>query len=247
MIVYHGSYTKIIEIDLSMTMPRKDFGKGFYVTKIREQAEKWAKRIGDDNNCEGVVTEFIFYENAFIDDVHKVLRFDDYTDEWLDFVVLNRRKDSPINAHDYDIVEGPVADDRISQNITKYVEGKISREKFFDMIRREEEPTHQICFCSADSLLMLELTDKSSNINFDVSEISELIIEQLMINLNIDEEKATDVFYTSKTFSTLSDKDTDLYTKPWTEIYEMLKQELFTELEGRHITSSLPKAGRKLV
>ena len=226
MVVYHGSYTKITEIDLSMAMPRKDFGKGFYVTKIREQAERWAKRIGDDNNCEGVVTEFIFYENAFIDGVHKVLLFNDYTDEWLDFVVLNRRKDSPIMAHDYDIIEGPVADDRISQNITKYVEGKISREKFFDMLRRDEEPTHQICFCSTDSLLMLEPTDKSLNINFDVSEISELIIEQLMINLNIDEEKSTDIFYSSKTFAQLADESTKLYKKSWTEVYEMLKLEL---------------------
>jgi len=226
MIVYHGSYTKIIEIDLSMTMPRKDFGKGFYVTKIKEQAEKWAERIGDDNNCEGVVTEFVFYENAFIDGVHKVLRFDDYTDEWLDFVVQNRRKDAPIKAHDYDIIEGPVADDRISQNITKYVEGKISREKFFQMLRRDEEPTHQICFCTSDSLLMLEPTDKSSNINFDVSEKSELIIEQLMISLNIDEEKVADILYTSKTFAQLADESTEFYKKPWQEIYEILKIEL---------------------
>ena len=128
-------------------------------------------------------------------------------------------------AHKYDIVEGPVADDRISQNITKYVEGKISREKFFEMLRRDEEPTHQICFCSADSLLMLELKDKNLDINFDVSEISEFIIEQLMINLNIDEEKAADIFYTSKTFSALSDKNTELHTKPWQEIYEILKTE----------------------
>ena len=230
MIVYHGSYTKITEIDLSMTMPRKDFGKGFYVTKIRQQAEKWAKRIGDDNNCEGIITEFIFYENAFIDGVHKVLRFDGYTDEWLDFVVLNRRKDSPLMAHDYDIVEGPVADDRISQNIMRYVDGKISREKFFEMLRRDEEPTHQICFCTADSLLMLETKDKNLNINYNVSEISEPIIEQLMVDLNVDEENATDIFYTSETFSLLSSESQEYYKKDWTEIYEMLKKELKTLL-----------------
>jgi len=40
MIVYHGSYTEIVEIDLSQATPNKDFGRGFYVTKIREQAEK---------------------------------------------------------------------------------------------------------------------------------------------------------------------------------------------------------------
>lgn len=169
--------------------------------------------------------------------MHKVLRFDDYTDEWFDFVVLNRRKDSPIKVHDYDIIEGPVADDRILQNITRYMEGKISREKFFEILRRDEELTHQICFCTSDSLLMIEPIDKDLNINYDVSEISELIIKQLIINFNIDEENAADIFYTSKTFSELSDKSTEFYKKSWQEIYEILKLEHI--VEGQHITSIL--------
>jgi hypothetical protein len=41
--VFHGSYMKIDEIDLSKTQPNRDFGQGFYVTKYREQAESWAK------------------------------------------------------------------------------------------------------------------------------------------------------------------------------------------------------------
>jgi hypothetical protein len=80
----------------------------------------------------------------------------------LDFVVLNRRKDAPPLAHDYDIIEGPVADDRISENITKYVNGKISREKFFKMLWREEEPTHQICFCTADSNTFTQLANETT-------------------------------------------------------------------------------------
>ena len=40
-----------------MSVPRKDFGKGFYVTNIRSQAKTWVKRIGADNKSEGVVTE----------------------------------------------------------------------------------------------------------------------------------------------------------------------------------------------
>jgi hypothetical protein len=72
---------------------------------------------------------------------------------------------------------------------------------------------------------MLEPADKSSNINSDVSEISEFIIEQLMINLNIDEEKSADFFYSSKTFGKLDDESTKFYKKSWIEIYEMLKIE----------------------
>jgi hypothetical protein len=228
MIVYHGSYTEIREIDLAMTSPRKDFGKGFYVTKFRKQAEEWAERIGNNHHCKGIVTEFTFYENAFIDEVHKVLRFDGYTDEWLDFVTLNRRLDSPIPAHDYDIVEGPVADDKISRYIKKYVDGKISREKFFQSLIHPQ-PTHQICFCTADSLLMIERKDKGVDINYEISEIGEPLVEQLMLDLQIDETKAADIFYSSATFTQLANPDAKLYEKPWQEILQMLKQELKTE------------------
>ena len=154
-----------------------------------------------------------------------MLRFDDYSDEWLDFVVLNRRTDLPMPAHDYDIVEGPVADDRVSQNIMRYIDGAISREKFFKMLRHDIAPTHQICFCTPDSLLMLKIKDENF-VKYEVSEISEPIVEQLMFDLNIDEEKATDLFFSSKTFGKLADESTEFYKKAWSEIYELLKQEL---------------------
>jgi len=64
MIVYHGSYTEIFEIDLSKTTPDKDFGRGFYVTKVREQAEKWAARKGEKYGSEGVVSGFKLNESA---------------------------------------------------------------------------------------------------------------------------------------------------------------------------------------
>jgi hypothetical protein len=68
---------------------------------------------------------------------------------------------------------------------------------------------------------MLEKTDtKPSRL---ITDISEPVIEKLMSELSIDEEKAADLFYNSTVFSDLSDKTTKLYEKPWQEIYEMLK------------------------
>ncbi|MDR0798389.1 MAG: DUF3990 domain-containing protein [Dysgonamonadaceae bacterium] len=225
MIVYHGSYIKIEEIDLSKCEPRKDFGKGFYVTKFRDQAETWAVRIGKKHQTEGIITEFIFYESAFTDGIYKTLRFDKYDDQWLDFVALNRRFDSPNPAHNYDIVEGPVADDRISREIDNYIEGNIPREKFLMMLSREE-PTHQICFCTADALLMLKPNDKNKEISYEISEIGEPLVERLMIDYQLDVAKAVDKFYSSATFTQLSDMNTKLYEKSWQEIYELLKKEL---------------------
>jgi hypothetical protein len=225
MIVYHGSYAEITKIDLSKCEPNKDFGKGFYVTKIKEQAEIWAVRMGRKYKSKGFVTKFNFYESAFVNGMYKVLQFDKYDSNWLDFVALNRRFDSPIPAHGYDIVEGPVADDRISREIDNYILGKIPKEKFLNMLRREES-THQICFCTADSLLMLEYIENTKDISYEVSEIGEPLLGQFVIDFNIDAEKASDLFFSSEIFGKLADESTGLYKKTWQEIYELLKQEL---------------------
>ena len=61
--VYHGSYTEIDIIDLSFFETGKDFGQGFYVTKLREHAEIWAKKKGSKKRQSGVVTEYEYSEN----------------------------------------------------------------------------------------------------------------------------------------------------------------------------------------
>jgi len=80
--VYHGSYMPIQEIDLSKCEIGKDFGQGFYVTKIKEQAQFWAERKGLDNGTQGYVTAFEFNENAFQYFKLKTLRFTGYDDNW---------------------------------------------------------------------------------------------------------------------------------------------------------------------
>jgi hypothetical protein len=59
--------------------------------------------------------------------------------------------------------------------------------------------------------------------------ISEPLLEALMLDNQIDEVKATDLFYNSETFALLADKSAEYYKKSWTEIYEMLKKELRME------------------
>ena len=221
--VYHGSYTEIRTIDFSFCHKKRDFGRGFYVTKLREQAEYWAIRRGDDNDTEGIVTEFKFDEFFFDDEDLKVLRFEGYNDEWLDFVVLNRLNTEKQQVHDYDIVEGPVADDDIATRVYAYMKGKVSKKQFLKALTRKQ-PTHQICFCTTASLQALEYTD--SRVEWNIEAIAAGAVKQLMIDSHIDEMKATDLFFTSDTFLRLSDKATALYLKPWQEIYELLKKEL---------------------
>jgi len=224
MVVFHGSYTAITEIDLTKGRDNLDFGRGFYVTNIRSQAEYWAERVGRHHKTSGVVSEFEFYENAFSRFELKVLRFSGYTEQWLDFVVLNRNPQSPTPAHDYDIVEGPVADDKISRNVTKYLKGKISKDRFLEMLRHSEN--HQICFCTIQSLQMLDYVENPKDVEYEVSEIGESLLGQLSLDFSIDDETAADKFFSSKTFAQLTDASTGLYKKPWQDIYEMLKAEL---------------------
>jgi hypothetical protein len=101
--VYHGSYMVIDEIDLSKTHPNRDFGQGFYVTKFREQAESWAKNIGEKYGNKGCVTEFTYYDTEFTERLCKVKHFGAYNEEWLDFVVMNRNPFAQKPAHDYEI------------------------------------------------------------------------------------------------------------------------------------------------
>jgi len=221
--VFHGSYTVVSEIDLTKGRSNLDFGRGFYVTNIRSQAEYWATRTGRYYKTDGIVSEFEFYERAFTDTMYKVLRFADYNEEWLDFVVLNRDPITEEQRHDYDIVEGPVANDDVANRIDDYLAGIVSKADFLKELSHHR-PTHQICFCTVRSLQMIEPIDKKYYIN--VKHISRPIIEKLIDEQGVEKYEAAEMLYNSKTFSQLSDKTTELYKKEWTEVYNMLKTEL---------------------
>jgi len=219
--VYHGSYTFIEEIDLTKSLPNKDFGKGFYVTKFRQHAEGWAKVIGRRHKTKGFVTEFAFYNTEFTKRLCKIKHFDAYSEEWLDFVVENRNPFGEM--HNYDIVEGPVADDKVQNRIGNYLEGQISKTDFLEELKWHEN-THQICFCTLKSLLTLRRTDQKQ-VSL-LSRIGEPIVEKLVTDFDFDEKTATDKFFSSNTFSKLADTSNRLYEKGWTEIYELLLNEL---------------------
>ena len=220
--VYHGSDTYIDKIDLQKCKPGKDFGRGFYVTNIRSQAEEMAERVTRWSKKHAVVTEFEFDEYAWEDEELRVLRFDQYDEKWLDFVVSNRIKKQADPTHDYDIVEGPIADDRIARRITRYVNGTVSKTDFLEELTHNK-PTHQICFCTVKSLQMIALV--GSTANEKIEDISQAIIEMLVANKNITTVEAYDRYYNSDTYKNLEDLATGLYLKPWQEIYELLERE----------------------
>jgi len=221
--VYHGSYIEIEKIDLAKCLPQKDFGQGFYVTKFKHHAANWARIIGRKHNTKGFVTEFDYTESPFAQRICKIKSFEDYNEEWLDFVVANRQNESEKAIHDFDIVEGPVADDKVQNRIRDYLNGDVSKQDFLKELIYHEE-THQICFCTKVSLQLLKNIDRRRVSKF--AHISEPIVEKLVIDFGFDEETAADKFFSSNTFSILAGTSNQLFQKTWQEIYEMLKIEL---------------------
>lgn len=137
--IYHGSNVVVEQPQVLISGFYKDFGFGFYCTNIEKQARKWAlvKR------GKSVVSVFTYNPDESL----KVLSFPEMTDEWLDFVVSCRRGVK----HDYDIVEGPMADDQIWDYVEDFIDGSISREAFWTLAKFKF-PTHQIVFCTQRAL-----------------------------------------------------------------------------------------------
>ena len=137
-ILYHGGSEPVKNPEIRKVRYTKDFGVGFYCTKVKTQAEKWSIK----RTSYGYISSFIYTPNPKL--LYK--KFNE-TDEWLDFVFSCRRG----LAHDYDIVEGPMADDQIWNEIDDFIDGVISREAFWVLIKFTK-PTHQISFHTENAL-----------------------------------------------------------------------------------------------
>jgi hypothetical protein len=141
MIVYHGSYKEIEKPDITHSRKNVDFGRGFYTTPLLEQAQKWCKKF-KDKNTSAVVSVYKFDETAYTE--CKVLRFDAYTEEWLDFILKCRRGE---DVSDYDIVLGGVANDKVFNTVELFFDGLIDKSEAIKRLRYEK-PNFQIAFRS---------------------------------------------------------------------------------------------------
>ena len=128
MILYHGSNVKIEEVDLSLCKPYKDFGKGFYLTDIKTQAEEMAlRRVRLARTGSPIVTSFEFDEMLLDSQSSlKTLIFPKASVEWAKFVLENRDIGHKGFSHDYDIVVGPVANDTVAFQLRRHLLGVIS-------------------------------------------------------------------------------------------------------------------------
>lgn len=144
MLVYHTSDQIISHPDTLHSREYLDFGRGFYVTTIREQALKYAARIV----IRGGAPFLNIYDLQLDSAAHSHKLFEAYDREWLNYVSACRQGRK---VQTYDVIEGGIADDRVFDTVDLYFSGILSET---DALRRLVyiEPNSQICFYSQDVL-----------------------------------------------------------------------------------------------
>ena len=145
MILYHGSYLEIQKPDLNHSRKNLDFGVGFYVTPIYEQAKKWCEKFKMRGEC-GIISKYSFNEQAYQE--LKILKFETYSSEWLDFIIKCRKGKDTSN---YDIVIGGVANDKVFNTIELYLMNLIDKNEALGRLRFTK-PNLQMCFRTQRSI-----------------------------------------------------------------------------------------------
>ena len=147
----HASGGEIRFPGIRLSEHTKDFSWGFYCTNSYKQAWRWAARKQPSPTIN-------YYKLDDISDLN-ILKFDKMTAEWLDFVAKCRSGAS----HEFDIVEGPMADDQVWNFVDDFLEGKLLR-KHFSAYAEFQQPTHQISFHTIKALSRINFL-RSETIN----------------------------------------------------------------------------------
>ncbi len=119
MILHHGTNIYFDTIDLKKSKPNKDFGKGFYLSANYDQAMAMAKVKVEQLELGAPIVLSYEIDESLLEKLN-VKQFDYYSEEWAEFILLNRRNASEQPAHNYDVVFGPIANDRVGVQLWKY-------------------------------------------------------------------------------------------------------------------------------
>lgn len=144
MIIYHGGTTVIKHLIVAAGRERLDFGKGFYVTDIKKQAEMWADRMQRIREEKGVVNVYEFDIDR-VKSQFRFLCFEHYDNEWLQYIVDNRMGVPKVAK--YDVIEGGVANDRVIDVVEAYIANLMPLEIALRELSRHR-PNNKFCIAS---------------------------------------------------------------------------------------------------
>ena len=151
--LYHGSNTNIEQIDLRRCNLYKDFGQAFYLTEDRAQALVVANARVSLFGGEPVVNEYEFDDSLVENGLLSFRSFDSYSEDWADFI-FKHRDDSvaPPYQHEYDVVYGPIANDRVGMQIRNFKMGNIDKAEFLRRLQYMKGITFQWAFCTEKAI-----------------------------------------------------------------------------------------------
>ncbi|MDR1563496.1 MAG: DUF3990 domain-containing protein [Oscillospiraceae bacterium] len=149
MIIYHGSNVVVEHPKILESGRMLDFGTGFYATSQREQAVKWAARVAERREPKSPSLSIYDFDLEAAMQTLDILRFEKPSSEWLDFVCANRNGRKVPKP--YDIVFGPVANDKVYSVVQFYETGVYDREYAIQRLK-VEELFDQILFHTEESL-----------------------------------------------------------------------------------------------
>lgn len=155
--LYHGSNVAINEIDLSRSKHGKDFGQGFYLNANADQAMEMATRTTRFvSEGKPTLSCFEFDEEEAIKKGLNIKVFPDYSEEWAEFVAMNRKNNSDTPAHSYDIVIGPIADDTVGVQIRRFIMGYLSASALVEELRFRGDHAVQYFFGTLKAVKFLK-------------------------------------------------------------------------------------------
>lgn len=155
MILYHGSDVKVQNPTIIKSEKGRDFGCAFYLTPIKEQAERMAKRKQRMNGSQSaIVSVFEFDEKQINKLKYKLYEKPDL--EWLDIIIKCRT--NPSFKHEYDIIEGKIADDSVGETILFVIAGVMKKEDALERLKFQKINS-QIAFCTDESLMLLKFVN----------------------------------------------------------------------------------------
>jgi len=146
--VFHASKCIVDHPDVEHSRDALDFGRGFYVTTLEEQALNYANRF-TRRGARAYVNEYELDEDALLE--LDVLKFDSYDSEWIRFVLDCRNENDNTQ---WDVVIGGVADDRVFTTLDLFFVGEITEEEALGRLIYIK-PNDQICMRTQRALDML--------------------------------------------------------------------------------------------
>ena len=156
MILYHGTNTDFNTIDLNNSQRGKDFGCGFYLSESEAQSEEMAKFKVQLFGGQLIVQSYEFNEAHLNDGTLRFMCFDGYTKDWATFILANRQNKNAINIHDYDVVYGPIANDKVGAQIRNVIEQNIDMDTFLERLKYMKGITFQYFFGSERAIQTLK-------------------------------------------------------------------------------------------